>query len=270
MKMTHHKFMFLIFISFLTVGCENTFDYSPYAIDFNEDNRNVNQKNIEKLMATECDDTLTIAFTGDTHNFFDETEQFVETVNQNPAIDFVIHVGDIADFGLPKQFLWGNSILSKLAVPYFIVIGNHDLIGNGSEAYQEMFGAFDYSFIYNKIKFVFINTNSLEFEYCGTVPDIRWHEGQLIPTEYFTKAIVIFHTPPSDIGFDASLTEDFHQTLGLYHNVLFVVHGHLHHHEIYYPFEGNVTYVNVYGVEHNKFNVIQISVSTYEIETIGF
>ncbi|HBY52673.1 MAG TPA: hypothetical protein DEH15_09540, partial [Marinilabiliales bacterium] len=66
-----------------------------------------------------------------THRWFDETEKFVAKVNQNPTVDFVIHVGDLADFGLPKQYSWGNSYLLKLNTPYFVVVGNHDLVGNG-------------------------------------------------------------------------------------------------------------------------------------------
>ena len=113
------------------------------------------KENIEKLHARGNDDTITIAFTGDTHRFYDETEWFVNKVNTNRSVDFVIHVGDIADFGLPKQYLWGNSFLLKLQFPYFVVIGNHDLVGNGLTSYNEMFGLLNFSFIYSRIKFVF-------------------------------------------------------------------------------------------------------------------
>lgn len=255
---------------FLLLACEDMFDYSPYAIDFSDENRNVNQRNIEKLHARENDDTISIAFTGDTHRFFDETELFVSAVNKNKAIDFVIHVGDIADFGLPKQYLWANSYLLKLNVPYFVVIGNHDLVGNGSQAYLEMFGVLNYSFIYNSIKFVFINTNSREFKFNGNVPDIQWLDKQLQPNIDFTKAVVIFHVPPSDGDFDASLKEAFLNSLAHYNNVLFTVHGHLHHHEIYKPFADSILFINVFGAEHLKYNSIKISNNKFEVETLEY
>jgi len=255
---------------FLLLACEDMFDYSPYAIDFSDENRNVNQRNIEKLHARENDDTISIAFTGDTHRFFDETELFVSAVNKNKAIDFVIHVGDIADFGLPKQYLWANSYLLKLNVSYFVVIGNHDLVGNGLQAYQEMFGVLNYSFIYNSIKFVFINTNSREFKFNGNVPDIQWLDKQLQPNIDFTKAVVIFHVPPTDGDFDASLKEAFQNSLAHYNNVLFTVHGHLHHHEIYKPSADSIPFVNVFGVEHLKYNSIKISNNQFEVETVEF
>lgn len=255
---------------FIMLSCENMFDYSPYVIDFSDENSNVNQRNIEKLHARENDDTITIAFTGDTHRFYDETEWFVNKVNKNHSIDFVIHVGDIADFGLPKQYFWGNSFLLKLQFPYFVVIGNNDLVGNGSKAYQEMFGSLNYSFIYNSIKFVFVNTNSREFEFNGNVPDIQWLDEQLQQSVDFTMAVVIFHVPPTDGDFDASLEEAFHNTIAHFNNVLFTVHGHLHHHEIYKPYADSITYVNVFGVEHKKYNLVKITKNRFDFETVEF
>ena len=263
------KIAFLINILFMP-ACEDMFDYSPYTIDFSDENRNVNQRNIEKLHAREKNDTITIAFTGDTHLFFDETEWFVNNVNKNHSIDFVIHVGDFADFGLPKQYLWGNSFLLKLEVPYFVVIGNHDLVGNGSKAYQEMFGSFNYSLIYDSIKFIFVNTNSREFKFNGNVPDILWIENQLQPGVDFTRVVVILHVPPTNSDFDESLEEAFHNSLSHYKNVLFTVHGHLHNHEIYKPYADSIPYVNVFGVAHRKYNLIKISKNQFEVETVEF
>jgi 3',5'-cyclic-AMP phosphodiesterase len=262
-------FIFTLVLTAIT-ACDEMFDYSPYAIDFSEENRNVNQKNIEKLILHEPDDTLTIAFTGDTHRFFDQTDEFVKKVNQNPAIDLVIHVGDMADFGLPKQYTWGNSYLLKLNFPYFVVVGNHDLVGNGLTAYTEMFGALNFSFIYDSLKFIFINTNGLEFKFNGEVPDVQWLDAQLRPSTDFTKAIIILHIPPMDRDFDSSLEETFRKTLAFHNNVLFTVHGHLHGHEIYKPYEDSITYVNVYGVENMKFNLIKIAKDQFDVETVAY
>ena len=266
------KNVILFFVVALTTlsACDEMFDYSPYAIDFSEENRNVNQKNIEKLLLRESDDTLTIAFTGDTHRFFDQTDEFVKKVNQNPAIDLVIHVGDMADFGLPKQYTWGNSYLLKLNVPYFVVVGNHDLVGNGLTAYTEMFGALNYSFIYDSLKFIFINTNGLEFKFNGEVPDVQWLDAQLRPNTDFSKAVVIFHVPPMNGDFDSSIEEAFQKSLAQHNNVLFTVHGHLHGHEIYKPYEDSITYFNVYGVENMKFNLIKIVNNQFDVETVTF
>ncbi|MDA3779245.1 MAG: metallophosphoesterase [Bacteroidales bacterium] len=265
----NHKIVLFSLIVFSS--CENIFDYSPYVINFDGENRNVNKTNIEKLFKHEAKDTIRVAFTGDTHRFFDEFDAFVNAVNNiNNKVDFTIHVGDIADFGLPKQYLWGNSYLLNLDCPYFVALGNHDLVGNGGLAYTEMFGKYNFSFIYNDIKFVFINTNSREFNFNGDVPDINWLDSQLQASYDYTNAIVIFHVPPMDMDFDSNLEGKFHSTIAKYNNVLFAVHGHIHKYEVYMPYSDNITYINVYGVEKEKFNLLKIFDNKFEIETYEF
>ena len=63
--MAIRKVILVLFSSISLTFCEGMFEYSPYLIDFNEDNRNVNQKNILKVTNQVQDDTITIAFTGD-------------------------------------------------------------------------------------------------------------------------------------------------------------------------------------------------------------
>jgi len=263
----------IILISLLIIlvsSCEDLFQYSPYAIDFNEDNRDLTNKNIDLLLSEKGDDTIKIALTGDNHRWFDELEDFVSAANNVQGIDFTIHVGDIADFGLPQQYLWANSSLLKLDKPYFVVIGNHDLVGNGADAYHEMFGKFDFSFIYNRTKFVFINTNSREYEFNGSVPDIDWLDNQLQPNDNFKNVVVIFHVPPTDFDFDQQLIEQFHNTLAKYNNVLLTIHGHLHHFETYRPFADSILYLNTYGTQYKKFVVLKIINDKYEIEIKDF
>jgi Icc-related predicted phosphoesterase len=262
-------FVILLVGSIFMVSCSKIFDYSPYAIDFEEHERNLNVKNYNRLKSdSEPDSIIKIACTGDSHRFYDETEAFVNQVNEMDSVDFVLHVGDLADFGLPKQFQWGNGLLENLKVPYFVTVGNHDLVGNGLEAYKALFGSLDYSFIYQGIKFVLVNTNSREFEFDGSVPNLQSLDNELIPSAYFTKAVVVFHVPPFDVDFDSQLETRFEETLLKYNNVLFTVHGHLHHHSITQPYSDSLVYVNVFGAEHLRFNVITISNSSYHVETV--
>lgn len=262
--------MFLLFFLFLLGGCNKLFEYSPYAINFNGENSNINQTNINRLSFLNENDTIQIAFTGDSHNNFDELELFVEKVNAMEGIDFVVHVGDIADFGLPKQYLWGNSYLLNLRIPYLVTIGNHDLVGNGMEAYIQMFGELNFSFVYQGIKFVFLNTNSLEFAYNGKVPDLDWLTLQLIPNCDFNKAVVIFHMPPG-IGFDPNLEARFYQIISHNNNnVIMAVHGHAHHFAMYYPTSDSVPFINVYGVEHRKMTSIKIFQNQLYVKNFEF
>ena len=254
--------LFLISLLFFT-SCEKAFDYSPYVINFHEENKDQNSKNIKRIQKKEnTDSTVRIVLTGDTHRCFDELELFVEATNllqKEKDIDFVIHVGDLADFGLPKQYLWGHSYLQKLNMPYIVTLGNHDLVGNGGQAYEQMFGESDFSFVYHQFKFIFINTNSREYAFNGKVPDINWLDNQLQPQSNFQKAVVIFHVPPMDVDFDSHLEESFHNTLSKYNNVLLAIHGHLHHYDLYKPYADSIQYLNVYSLERMKFNSLTIS-----------
>jgi len=256
-------------------SCEKMFDYSPYAIDFDEENTNLNQKNIDKILKQQKTekDTIRIAFTGDTHRAFDTFDNLIDKVNalhyQKP-IDFLIHQGDIADFGLPKQYLWGNLYLLKLNIPYLVVVGNHDLVGNGGDAYKEMFGKYDFSFICAEIKFIFINTNGREFNFSEMVPNISWLDSQLKPDNNFKRAIVIFHVPPMNNDFNSDLEHPFHSTIKKYDNVIFPVHGHTHSYSTYTPYQDSVDYISIYSAINNKLNLIEIIRNKFKVEIHEF
>ncbi|MFO7829729.1 MAG: metallophosphoesterase, partial [Bacteroidales bacterium] len=238
--------------------------------DFDEDETNLTQKNIGLLLAKDVPDTLTIALTGDSHRFYDESEDLVSTINNDYDIDFFIHTGDIADYGIPRQYQWGNQIFSKLNAPYFVVVGNHDLVSNGNDSYLEMFGNYNFSFIYGRYKFIFVNTNSREYEFNGKVPDISWLDKEVMPSEDFEKAIVVFHTPPFDNDFDSELEEPFVGALTRHNNVLFVTHGHLHSYNFSHPYGNDLPFVNTAGPEHMQFVLIKIYNHEFTLDVIGF
>jgi len=50
-----------------------------------------------------------------------------------------------------------------------------------------MFGDLDFRFVYQDIKFVFLNTNSLEFAYNGNVPNFGWFLHHTFGSEYWIK-----------------------------------------------------------------------------------
>ena len=266
------KYRFIIWIMlFLPLqACDDLFEYSPYVIDFDEHETNLTQKNISLLLANEVPDTLTIALAGDSHRFYDESEEVVSTINNHYDMDFFIHTGDIADFGIPRQYQWGNDIFSKLNAPYFVVVGNHDLVSNGNDSYLEMFGDYNFTFVYGRYKFIFINTNSREYEFNGKVPDIGWFEKEITPSKDFEKAVVVFHTPPFDNDFDSELEEPFVTALSRYNNVLFATHGHLHSYNFSYPYGADLPFVNTASPEKKDFVILKIFNHEFTVDIIGF
>ena len=41
---------------------------------------------------------------------------------------------------MKKEYEWTVNILSKLDIPYVGLIGNHDVIGNGDQVFNKLFG----------------------------------------------------------------------------------------------------------------------------------
>lgn len=264
------KYLTALIFGLLIYSCDDVFEYSPYAIDFEDHETNLTQKNISKLSSLSVSDTLTIALTGDSHRFYDGVENMVHKINTVYDIDFLIHTGDFTDYGIPKQYQWSNMLFSELNAPYFVVVGNHDLVSNGEDSYRKMFGNLNFSFIFGSYKFIFINTNSREFEFNSSVPDISWLTQEIKPENNFDKAIVVFHTPPYDSDFDSTLEENFMNTLHEYDNVLFVTHGHLHSFNISQPYSDGIPFLNTASAEKNKFVLVKFFENEFKVDVINF
>ncbi|WP_084439448.1 metallophosphoesterase family protein [Dyadobacter alkalitolerans] len=161
-----------VFILLLLTGC-NQFEFSPNQVRDRNSPTQLNEKNLAQLYQNPVDDTVTIVFVGDSQRWYDELDRFVDKVNTLNAVDFVLLAGDISDFGLLQEFEWVNDRLRRLEEPYIGVIGNHDLVANGEQVFTRMFGPTDFSFVYDSIKFVAHNTNSMEYSR-RKVPDMPW------------------------------------------------------------------------------------------------
>ena len=103
--------------------------------------KNINARNIEKIESnTSGKKQIRFAVISDTQRWYDETEDEVAHINLRNDLDFVMHCGDLTDFGVTKEFEWQQRILNKLRVPYVVILGNHDCIGSGKDVYRVMFG----------------------------------------------------------------------------------------------------------------------------------
>lgn len=213
-------------LALLLAGC-NLFEYHPYEVRIPDSETDLNAKAIARLQETSPPtDTLTLILMGDTQRFYDEVEDFVSSANRQRA-DFVMLDGDITDFGIRDEYEWIHDIMRKLNKPYLAVIGNHDLSGNGEKVYRKMYGALNESFVYRDFKFVLLNTNSREYAFNGTVPDLDWLQQELEGDD-FTRAVVISHVPPFDNDFDRTLAASYDNMLYGSGKVNLSLHGHQH------------------------------------------
>ena len=173
-----YKPLLLSFLCLLMGSCD-MIDYHPYDVRINGET-DVNAHNIAEI-EQKCKDKTTIKFVtmGDSQRWYDETLDFVGEINKRDDIDFVIHGGDMSDFGVTDEFLWQRDILNELHVPYVALIGNHDCLGTGEETYRAVFGDPNFSFIAGRVKFVCLNTNAMEFDYSRPIPDFTFLEKEL-------------------------------------------------------------------------------------------
>ena len=120
-------------------GCD-MIEYHPYDLDIDGET-DVNRRNIERTeTATYGKEEIRFAVISDTQRWYDETEDAVEALNQRNDLDFVLHTGDMSDFGLKLEFEKQRDILSGLKVPFVCLLGNHDCLAMGLDVFRTIFG----------------------------------------------------------------------------------------------------------------------------------
>lgn len=258
--------LLVMLMHLLLSSCEN-FNYSHYQFSNDGGYNNLNNKNILDIEETVSDTTI-LALIGDSQRFYHSTSNVIDKINNVKNIDFVIHSGDLVDFGIQKEYIWMHQLLLNLNYPYIAVVGNHDLIGNGGYIYQHMYGKYNYSFYFKRNKYIYINTNSREFNFSDNVPDIGWLDTELSDTSSYNNAIVVTHvsyTHHSD--FNPELKNDFEEVLRKYKKVLLVVNGHNHHFSYRYNKVDNIHHIGTFSTSKEKFVLVKIwkSALSYEI-----
>ena len=153
-------------------ACDTVFDVHPYDVRVNGET-DLNAKNIRKIeQAVKSKDTIRFAVISDSHQWLDDLKAEVNDINRRKdSIDFVIHCGDISDFGATREMKWTRNRLQKLQMPSVVLLGNHDCLGTGNQSYEVIFGNPDFSFIAGRVKFVCLNTNAIEYDYSRPVPN---------------------------------------------------------------------------------------------------
>jgi predicted phosphodiesterase len=189
--------------------------------------KDVTATNLAKLRAREpAPRPFKIAALGDTHADYDNVARTVEVINARDDIELVLIAGDMTDAGLLQEFEWSYEMYARLDVPFLTVIGNHDALGHGADIYREMYGPYDYSFVFGGIKFVMFNSNTLEFE--GAAPDREWLSAEVDDLDGAQGAVLVLHhdpTHPDD--YPDGTTREFYEALIQRPGVIGAIHGHL-------------------------------------------
>lgn len=263
---------YLWFGSALLLGGCNMFDFHPYDGRITGET-DINKKNIEKI-ETLCKDKKSIrfAFIGDTQRNYDETEEFVKYINSRDDIDFVIHGGDITDFGLTKEFLWMRDIMNGLKVPYVVLIGNHDCLANGEAIFTQVFGELNFSFVAGPTKFICLNTNALEYDYSRPVPDFGFINNELEDTlGSYKNTIFAMHVRPFNEQFNNNVAHVFQNYVSRSREPLFCMHAHEHRFIESNLFNDGIMYYGTSAIRKREFYVFSVNDNNqYEYEAFSY
>ena len=258
-------------LALLFVSCDKAFDIHPYDVNFKGD-RGINARQIATIeQRCASKDTLRIAFISDTHGWYTDTKDEVASLNEHNDLDFVIHCGDLTDTGTSKEFEWSRDILNGLHMPYVALVGNHDFLGTGNQAYDVMYGTMDFSFIASRVKFVCLNTNATEYDYMAAVPNFDFMEQEVTTgTDHFDRTLLIMHAPPYSDQFNNNVCKAFRRYLDLFPGLLCCIYGHNHNDTVSDIYNDGLLFWGIDCAEHRNYRIMTITPDGYEMEQIRY
>ncbi len=179
-------------------------------------------------------------------------ESAIEDINSQSEISFVVFTGDNIDVAKPSNLKALVPILKKLNIPYYVVIGNHDvyksnnlskvrymeILRDGNPFYKQKNANYKFS----KDGFVFVTLDGAKEVIPGATgfykeSTLKWLDKTL--TKNKKKPVVIFqHFPVEYPNLKASSrrlkthetykVEEYKKILEKHNNVLAIVSGHFH------------------------------------------
>lgn len=266
----HMKNILTLLACLLLAACD-MIDYHPYDVRVDGE-RDVNARNIE-LIEEACrgKTTLRFAVMGDSQRWYDETEDFVNALNKRDDVDFVIHGGDMSDFGVTDEFMWQRDIMNRLRVPYVTLIGNHDCLGTGKDTYEAVFGPTNFSFIAGRVKFVCLNTNALEYDYSEPVPDFTFMERQITERrDEFDKSVVCMHAKPGTDVFNNNVSKVFAEYVSEFPGIQFCTAAHTHSFGDDVLFDDGIHYITSACMKKRSYILFTITPEGYDYELIKY
>ncbi len=170
----------------------------------------------------------------------------VQTINKEKGVSFVMFTGDNIDKPNEKALVEFVHKANKLKVPYYILIGNHDVYKNGGlskarylEVVREnniFFRQRKPNYVFKKNGFVFIVADGAKEVIPGAVGyfkenTMKWLAKQL--NKYKRRNVIIFqHYPLIMVKESASHRvynkDEYLELLDKHDNVVSVIAGHIH------------------------------------------
>ncbi|GGK61139.1 PQQ-binding-like beta-propeller repeat protein [Rufibacter glacialis] len=148
-------------------------------------------------------DTLKFAVVTDTHIGKPGNSQglaaIVQDINKNPDLDFVLHAGDVSDFGYDEQLAEAKALMEGLKKPYYIVPGNHDTgwSGSGGLAYDKQWQEQKFVADVKGVRLIGVSTGPYGRMANGYVPkdQMRWLDSLVAVTPPQQPVLFLAHYP---------------------------------------------------------------------------
>ena len=277
MKTLPDKMFFLLSRGTLLVGslafsaCE-LIDYHPY--DTRVDGKShINAQNIERIeAATAGKKAIRFVLISDTQRWYDETKAAVKSINARDDIDFVLHCGDLTDFGVTREFEVQRDILEGLRIPYVALLGNHDCLGTGADVYRHMFGNPDFTFNAGDVHFLCINANAFEYDYSVDIPNFSFirNDIETFP-DNMRRTVVAMHAQPTSEQFNSNVSELFEYEIRKYPGLAFCMCGHGHHTQVNEWFGDGILYYECAAAKHREYIIFTLDEEGgYSYETVDY
>lgn len=264
-------YLIIILISSLCFQACDMFEAHPYdALVRGE--KNLNEKFIAQIEENlKGKTTFSFAFISDTQRWYDETEDMVAHINKHHDVDFIIHGGDLSDFGATHEFIMQRNIMLDFESPWVALLGNHDCLGTGEDVYEEVWGDPNFHFVAGNVLFVCLNTNCLEYDYTEPVPDFSYLEKLIMNVpEGVEKTVVAMHVPPYDMEFNNNVVNVFQLYLKSFPNLIFCLNGHAHSYKVNEYFNDGIFYYQAPCAKKRGYILFTITEDGYEQEHITF
>jgi hypothetical protein len=135
-------------------------------------------------VAHAADLPFTFAWISDTHlypktvntRFVDKTTRAAKEVQaMQPAADFLIFGGDIAQLGRAEELDLGNQILQEVTIKKHFIPGEHDWYFDMGEKWRALYGAPNWTFDHKGVRFIGLDTISRGPDY--------WSATKMSPAE---------------------------------------------------------------------------------------
>lgn len=186
----------------------------------------------------------------DTHQNYQDLEAVVDILNSRSDLDGVVHLGDFTNEAMALEFKYFTEIILKLNKPFYILPGNHDLIGIGENLYKKIFGPLNHMVSLANFHLVFFNNNSLDSQV-----DWNWFETAL--NMKGTRASLVF----MHINADNKDYFSAHQSEGIYQvatdtSTAMFLNGH--NHVFQSGQRGNLHLVQIARVQERRYGIFEV------------